>query len=123
MTVELDSKHASDDVDDSIVAGGEGGNDSFPPSDQDERTTERYWPKGWQQPVLGSVRHHSFDQWWSDRGQPYEAAVLAGGGVPWPQDPDKRKAVAEALSVPEGTDDMELRRALWERRHNKEIRA
>ncbi|WP_197504741.1 hypothetical protein [Mycobacterium sp. 852002-51163_SCH5372311] len=41
--------------------------------------------------------------------------MVANGGTPWPLDPVKRAAVAERLGMPEHTDPMELRRALWER--------
>lgn len=124
MTVELNSKHTSDDVDDSIVAGHGGCRDSLPTSDQAERKTEAYYPKGWQQPVLGSSFNHTFESWWQTRGSLYEQAVVAGGGTPWVCDPERRAAVVEALGLPDDNlDDIALRRALWERRHkDKEIR-
>jgi hypothetical protein len=59
----------------------------------------------------------SFAEWWERHGQPYEAAVIAGGGTPWPLDPVKAAAAAERLGLPENTDPMDLRRALWERRN------
>lgn len=59
----------------------------------------------------------TFEEWWERHGQPYEAAVIAGDGTPWPMDPEKRAATAERLGLPESTDPMMLRRALWERRH------
>ena len=57
-----------------------------------------------------------FDTWWERHGQPYEAAVIAGGGTPWLLDPVKRADTAERLGIPADTDPMELRRARWERR-------
>ena len=57
----------------------------------------------------------TFEQWFEKHGQPYEAAVIASGGMPWPMDPEKRAAAAERLGLPEHTDPIELRRALWER--------
>lgn len=57
----------------------------------------------------------AFAEWWSTHGEPYEAAVIAAGDMPWPLDPVKRAATAERLGLPEDTDPMELRRALWER--------
>lgn len=61
----------------------------------------------------------SFAQWFAKYGQPYEAAVIAGGGTPWPMDSEKRAAVAERLGLPVDTDPMELRRALWARSHRE----
>lgn len=63
----------------------------------------------------------TFAGWWEKHGQPYEAAVIAGGGTPWPLDPDKRAATAEILGLAEDTDPMELRRALWERRTRRSV--
>jgi hypothetical protein len=57
----------------------------------------------------------SFEEWFSKYGQPYEAQVIANGGTPWPMDAQKRTDVAERLGLPEDTDLMELRRALWAR--------
>ncbi|CAN5579020.1 hypothetical protein BH09ACT8_BH09ACT8_27170 [soil metagenome] len=62
------------------------------------------------------ARVETFEEYWELSGQPYEAAVTAGGGTPWPLDPEKRAAAAERLGLPEDTDPMELRRALWARR-------
>ncbi|SRX93240.1 hypothetical protein MSP7336_01476 [Mycobacterium shimoidei] len=59
----------------------------------------------------------TFEEWYAKHGQPYEAAVIANDGVPWPMDPEKRAAVAERLGLPEDADPMELRRALWHRRN------
>lgn len=59
----------------------------------------------------------TFERWFEKHGQPYEAAVIAGGGTPWPMDPEKRAAVAGQLGLPVDTGPMELRRALWARRH------
>lgn len=61
----------------------------------------------------------TFEDWWQSHGQPYESAVLEAGGTPWPLDPVKRARTAERLGLPEDTDPMELRRALWERRNNR----
>lgn len=61
-------------------------------------------------------QHDAFTAWWEKHGQPYEAAVIERGGTPWPLDPVKRAATAERLGLPDDTDPMELRRALWERR-------
>lgn len=61
----------------------------------------------------------SFEEWFAKHGQPYEAAVIVGGGTPWPMDPEKSAAVAERIGLPADTDPMELRRALWERRNNR----
>ena len=58
-----------------------------------------------------------FDTWWHRFGQPYEAAVRDAGDLPWPEDPAKRQQVAARLGLPEDTDPMELRRALWARRN------
>lgn len=67
-------------------------------------------------PVLGWRRWESFESWWEQCGQPYEAAVLEAGGTPWPDDPVKRQAVAGRLGLPADTPAMELRKALWEHR-------
>lgn len=56
-----------------------------------------------------------FEEWFEKYGKPYEAAVVANGGTPWPLDPVKRAGVAKRLGLPEDTDPMDLRRALWER--------
>jgi hypothetical protein len=61
----------------------------------------------------------SFEEWWDKHGTPYEAAVVAGGGTPWALDPVKRAATAAQLGLPEDTDPMELRRALWARRYKR----
>lgn len=61
----------------------------------------------------------TFVAWWERSGQPYEAAVIKNGGTPWPLDPVKRGAMAERLGLPEDTDAMVLRRALWERRNGR----
>jgi hypothetical protein len=58
-----------------------------------------------------------FDTWWEKSGQHWEAACIANGGTPWPLDPAKRAANAKWLGLPEDTDPMELRRALYERRN------
>ncbi|MEB3031087.1 hypothetical protein [[Mycobacterium] nativiensis] len=60
-------------------------------------------------------RPETFAEWWQLCGQPYEAAVIKNGGVPWPMDPVRRAAAAEQLGLPADTDPMELRRALFER--------
>lgn len=57
----------------------------------------------------------SFEEWFAKYGKPYEAAVIAGGGTPWPMDPEKSSEVAKRLGLPADTDPMELRRALWAR--------
>lgn len=59
----------------------------------------------------------AFESWWEQYGQPYEAAVLEAGGTPWPLDPAKRARTAAVLGLPEDTDPMDLRRALWARRN------
>ncbi len=80
----------------------------------------------------------SFEDWWERSGQHYERAVIEAGGrhraecpaclegqacsrvpTPWPLDPEKRAANAKRLGLPEDTDPMELRRALWERRNKR----
>jgi hypothetical protein len=58
-----------------------------------------------------------FDRWWTKHGQAYEQAVTDAGDLPWPLDPVKRRRVAALLGLPEGSDPMTLRRALWERRN------
>lgn len=58
-----------------------------------------------------------FEHWWERFGQHYEAAVIENGGIPWPLDPVKRARNAKRLGLPEDTDPMELRRALWEHRN------
>jgi hypothetical protein len=58
-----------------------------------------------------------FDTWWHESGQHWEAACIEAGGTPWVLDPEKRTATAERLGLPEDTDPMELRRALFERRN------
>lgn len=59
----------------------------------------------------------AFESWWDRFGQPYEAAVIEQGGVPWVSDPDKRQVMAARLGLPADTPDMDLRRALWQRRN------
>jgi hypothetical protein len=59
----------------------------------------------------------SFDTWWEESGQHWEAACIANGGTPWPLDLAKRAANAKRLGLPADTDPMELRRALYERRN------
>lgn len=61
----------------------------------------------------------TFEQWYERHGHAYEAAVIAGGGTPWPLDPDKRAAITERLGLPADTEPMQLRRALWERRNHR----
>ncbi|RRR41154.1 hypothetical protein EHH44_19260 [Mycolicibacter terrae] len=63
----------------------------------------------------------TFKDWWERSGQHYERAVIeaAAGGTPWPLDPEKRAANAKLLGLPEDTDPMGLRRALWERRYSR----
>jgi hypothetical protein len=51
-------------------------------------------------PPLGSSQGLSFDQWWEQSGSVYAAAVEAAGGQCW-------------------TQDLEERRALWERRYQR----
>ncbi|KLI04074.1 MULTISPECIES: hypothetical protein [Mycolicibacterium] len=68
-------------------------------------------------------RPQTFADWWQLCGQPYEAAVIANGGTPWVEDPEKRAATAESLGLPADTDPMELRRALWERRNKRSTAA
>jgi hypothetical protein len=58
-----------------------------------------------------------FDTWWERSGQHYERAVIEAGDTPWPMDPAKRARIAASLGLPENTDPMELRRALWARRN------
>ena len=61
----------------------------------------------------------TFEEWWEKYGKPYEAAVIAGGGTPWPLDPEKRSKLVERMGLPADIDSMELRRMLWERGHRK----
>lgn len=61
----------------------------------------------------------TFGRWWQKHGLPYEQAVIRNGGVPWPMDPEKRAATADLLALPVDTPDMELRRALYERRNQQ----
>ncbi|WP_237071882.1 hypothetical protein [Mycobacterium avium] len=61
----------------------------------------------------------TFESWWGRHGQPYEAAVIEAGGTPWPLDPAKRARTATALGLPDDTDPMDLRRALWRRRNKR----
>ncbi len=61
----------------------------------------------------------TFERWYAKHGQPYEAAVIAGGGTPWPLDPEKRAEITARLGLPEDADPMELRRALWARRYER----
>jgi hypothetical protein len=63
--------------------------------------------------------HSTFESWWAKHGAAYEAAVIDAGGTPWPLHPAKRRAVATQLGLPEDTDPMELRRALWARRNKR----
>jgi hypothetical protein len=65
----------------------------------------------------------TFAEWWELHGQPYEAAVIVNGGTPWPLDPVKRGAIARRLGLPEDTDPMHLRRALWELRNDSRRKA
>lgn len=51
-------------------------------------------------PPLGSAQGLFFDQWWEQSGSVYAAAVEAAGGQCW-------------------TQDLEERRALWERRYQR----
>ncbi|MFA5707389.1 hypothetical protein [Mycolicibacterium sp.] len=64
-------------------------------------------------------RPETFSDWWQKCGLPYEASVIANGGTPWALDPEKRAETAKRLGLPEDTDQMELRRALWERRYRR----
>jgi hypothetical protein len=34
-----------------------------------------------------------FDQWWAKAGDPYQAAVIEAGGIPWTTDVDERRAL------------------------------
>jgi hypothetical protein len=61
----------------------------------------------------------TFEEWWEMHGSAYEAAVIENGGTPWPLDPEKRGVIADRLELPDDTDPMELRRALWERRNTR----
>lgn len=65
----------------------------------------------------------TFEEWFERYGQPYEAAVIANDGTPWPLDPEKRAATADRLGLPADTNPMELRRALWERRNKRSAAA
>ena len=65
----------------------------------------------------------SFEEYWEISGSRYETAVIENGGTPWPLDPEKRAATAERLGLPDDTDPMELRRALWERRNKSRSNA
>lgn len=49
-------------------------------------------------PLLGSPQGHTFESWWEQSGSVYAAAVEAAGGQCW-------------------TQELEERRALWERRY------
>ena len=62
---------------------------------------------------------NTFEQWWEQYGQPYEAEVLRRGGLPWPYNPDKCAHNAQLLGLPADTDPMELRRAMWARRQGR----
>jgi hypothetical protein len=62
----------------------------------------------------------TFEEWFEKYGQPYESAVIANGGQPWSLDPVKRAATAAQLGLPEDTDPMALRRALWDRRYSSQ---
>ncbi|MCV7150683.1 hypothetical protein [Mycolicibacterium pyrenivorans] len=64
-------------------------------------------------------RPETFEEWFEKCGKPYEAAVVANGGTPWTEDPEKRAATAQRLGLPADTDPTELRRALWERRSKR----
>ncbi|MCH9735108.1 MAG: hypothetical protein K0U78_11230 [Actinomycetia bacterium] len=52
----------------------------------------------------------TFEEYWEHSGQAYEAEVIAAGGTPWPLHPEKRSRIARP-------DPTQLRRALYERRH------
>ncbi|ABG98330.1 hypothetical protein RHA1_ro06557 [Rhodococcus jostii RHA1] len=64
-------------------------------------------------------RPATFEAWWERHGQQYEAAVIEGGGTPWPLDPEKRAETAKRLGLPDDTNPMTLREALWMRRNRK----
>lgn len=49
----------------------------------------------------------------------YVAAIREAGDLPWFEDPERRSRAAAQLGLPEDTDPMELRRALWARRHKR----
>lgn len=59
----------------------------------------------------------TFEEFWERSGQPYEAAVIAGGGTPWPLDPVRAPDMADKLGLAADADPTDLRRALWERRN------
>ncbi len=45
------------------------------------------------------------------------AVVREAGDLPWFEDTDRKAKVAARLGLPEDTDPMDLRRALWQRRN------
>lgn len=61
----------------------------------------------------------SFEEWWETHGKPYEAKVIENGGTPWTQDDGKRDALARAGFTTQASEDIEVRRALWERRYTR----
>ncbi|ORB73130.1 hypothetical protein BST44_16320 [Mycobacterium scrofulaceum] len=58
----------------------------------------------------------SFEEYLA-RSEAYMAVVREAGDLPWFEDTDRKAKVAARLGLPEDTDPMDLRRALWQRRN------
>lgn len=56
----------------------------------------------------------AFEQY-QERRAPYIARIHAQGDLPWFEDPTRRLAVCKRLGLPEDTEPLEVRRALFER--------
>ncbi|CPR83368.1 hypothetical protein PP568_12520 [Mycobacteroides abscessus] len=56
----------------------------------------------------------AFEQY-QERRATYNDAIRAQGDLPWFEDPTRRLAVCKRLGLAEGTEPLEVRRALFER--------
>lgn len=56
----------------------------------------------------------AFDQY-QERRAPYNDHIRAKGGLPWFEDATRRLAVCKRLGLPEDTEPLEVRQALFER--------
>lgn len=60
-------------------------------------------------------RVETFEQY-VERTEVYFETIRAAGDLPWFEDAERSRTIAERLGLPVDTDPTELRRALWSRR-------
>jgi hypothetical protein len=58
----------------------------------------------------------NFQDWWETHGQPYEAAVIEAGGIPWTQDQEKLAELRQR-GLPVDATEMQARQWLFARRY------